>query len=351
MSKNVFNINENYRRNLKEEIRMVSDCASSKLHGEVSIFEKRKSGNLKLIEKPNMIVFSGREWLVERAFGDVITDYSAEKSSYAINCFGIGVGGGEPGNPLQAGATIPNDTDLSQPVRMRSDLVSTDPGYEMYTSRTIDGEAAPVYGYYKRFSSVIKKQDHANPYVVSGNTLFPSLIAEVRIELSSDDCNQPDSYQDINEAALYCSNPLLVDPGTADEGESSSSSSTLEYDIINVVKDPNSYNTLYRLDTEDIDTSIKVGDTLWVDGTSDHNLIAQAMPLLIIDIYRGEVGVNGYVIVEKADAENETPAASAMEAHFIESTVSNYIMFSRITFSSLRKTQDREIVFLWKIYF
>lgn len=352
MKRNIFSIKENYGYKLKEQIQISSDNVKHQLHGQVSIFDKLKNGNLKLIDKSNMIVFSGREWLLERAFGSMLTDYNTLKSSYVISWAGVGVGGGEPGNPLQAGSTLPNDTDLKQPIRLRDDLLITDPGYTMYASRRIEGDPEPKHGYFKKFSSIVKKEDHANPFVISGNTYFPNLIAEIRIELSSDDCNLG-SYQDINEAALFCSDPSLVDPGIVEDQPSSSSGSgdIPDYGVIAVEKDPNSYNTLYRLDSEDLSTNLTVGDTIWVGGTSTHNLIPEATPLLIIDLYRGTTGVNGYVICEKSDAVNETPTPGAMTAHFNDIVTPNYIMFSRVTFSTIRKTVDRELVFLWKIYF
>ena len=82
MKRSIFSIKENYGCNLKEQIQISSDNVKRGLHGYVSIYDKSKNGNLKLIEKSNMIVFSGREWLLERAFGSMLTDYNVLKSSY-----------------------------------------------------------------------------------------------------------------------------------------------------------------------------------------------------------------------------------------------------------------------------
>jgi len=262
-----------------------------------------------------------------------------------MSWFSVGNGGGEPGNPLQAGATYGSDTALLQPVRMRSDLISGDPGYDLYAS-DYNGD----HGYYKSFSSVVVKEDHSNPYVENNITKYPALIAEVRIELSSDDANGG-SYEDLNEAALFVSDPTSDDPGL-DAAIGGGSLGT--EDVIRVIKD-NDY-AIYVLDTTDLDSvsaNINVGDFMWVDRLAgSDNIILEESKALIVDVYRGETGRNAYIVVEKSDAVDEDPiAVGQVTSHFVDKLIQPYIMFSRVTFSSLRKTVDREIVFLWKIYF
>lgn len=322
------------------------------LKGEVSIFEKDKAGNTKLLEKSNMIVFSGREWLLERAFGDSLIDYGSNtRANYIIRWFGIGTGGGEAGNPLQAGATLGSDPDLYQQIRLRSDLGINDAGYEQYASKVINSEA--LHGYFKRFTGVTKREDHANPYQENGITKYPAIIAEIRVELSSDDANLAD-FQDINEAGLYISDPNWEDPGQVQIGTSSST-----YDIpspIDVFRiEPIDYTTTmkYTLNTDDLSayTDMNIGDRVWTDNDSTPNTILQINPALITGLFKGDptTGEKAYFIIDKADGTlNVSPS---MQAHFINAVTPNYILFSRVTFSTIRKTVDRELVFLWKIYF
>jgi len=131
MNKQTIILNDTNRKNLKESV----GVSSGNLRGEVGIYEKSKSGSLKQIgEKKNMIVYGGREWLMQRAFGSILTGSSSDVYNKTIRWFGVGNGGGEPGNPLQAGATQGQDTTLLSQVRLRSDLVNTDPGYLLYAS-------------------------------------------------------------------------------------------------------------------------------------------------------------------------------------------------------------------------
>jgi hypothetical protein len=341
MNTKIISLNDKYR-GLKESIQVTN---GRQPRGEVGIYEKTKCGKLRpLVDKSNMIVFSGREWLLRKAFGSSLVGSESQIYNKVIRWFGVGNGGGEPGNPLQAGATYGQDTALCEPVRLRSDLVVADPGYVNYAS-----DYQGNFGYYKKFSSVTIKEDRGNPYSIGNITNYPSLIAEVRIELSSDDANGGGTYEDLNEAALFVADPESADPGAdyATTGQEIGTSNLIQ------VSTDGDY-AVYYFNTYDLATDIpnlNVGDYLWVN-TGDHNDISSVSPSIIIDIYNGEASVRkAYVVVEKPGAVDTSYTPTYPVGHFVNKTITPYIMFSRVTFSTLRKTTDREIVFLWRIYF
>lgn len=217
---------------MKQTIR-VGDNLSSKIHDEVASADLKgyvtvqvkntKTGEIEHQENHNLIVYGGREWLLRRMFGSAISNNEYAVNS-AIKWVGFGCGGGESGNPLQAGTTFGHDTDLYEPCRIRFDDDSvTYESSKNYASRILpNGSIVP--GYYKKISNITIKEDHANPYIENNIRKYPKIIAELRIELSSDDCNGENytengnlvSYQDINEVALFISDDTVEDPGATD---------------------------------------------------------------------------------------------------------------------------------------
>lgn len=217
---------------MKQTIR-VGDSISGKLHDEVSAdlkgyvtvqVKNKKTGEIEHQENHNLIVYGGREWLLRRIFGTTLSN-----NEYAVNSgikwVGFGCGGGEAGNPLQAGTTFGHDSDLYEPCRIRFDDDSvTSEIRSNYASRVLPN-GAKIPGYYKKISNITIKEDHANPYIENNIRKFPRIIAELRIELSSDDCNGENytengnlvSYQDINEVALFVSDTTIPDPGDVDK--------------------------------------------------------------------------------------------------------------------------------------
>ena len=211
--KQTIKISENFSNKLREGV-------SSDLKGYVEVDVKNiKTGEIEHTENHNLIVYGGREWLLKKMFGGLIDD-NERASKGIIKWVGFGSGGGEPGNPLQTGSTVGSDDDLYQPIRIRFDSDNALSQSGSYASRILS-DGSVVAGYFKKISSVTLKEDHANPYVQDNVTKYPSLIAELRIELSSDDCNGVNytedgkliPYQDINEIALFVADPDVDDPG------------------------------------------------------------------------------------------------------------------------------------------
>ena len=218
--KQTISLTDNYRKRLKDEICM---NPGSGLRGEVEIRVKNKeTGEIESTQRKNLIVYGGREWLLKKAFAsnvglDSETLETLRRSE--ILWFGVGSGGAEPGNPLQCGTTYGSDKDLYNPVRLRYEFDTNATTNSNYASRIINNKI--VNGYYKRISYIGVKEDLANPYKVNGTVCYPNLIAEIRLEISTDDCcgqtyreeSVEKSYADINEAALFIADPSITDPG------------------------------------------------------------------------------------------------------------------------------------------
>lgn len=213
------NVVDSYGKKLKDELNVNN---GANLHGEVEIFVKNKNtGKIESQQRHNMIVYGGREWLMKKAFGSQLSDTSDWIKNSEICWFGVGDGGGEPGNPLQCGCTYGSDTDLYNPIRMRSDVDSNTSTINTFYGSRIMPNGSTVSGYYKKITNVAIKEDQANPYKENGIIKYPKLIAEIRLEISSDDHSGQSytsndynkSYADINEAALFIADRTKLDPG------------------------------------------------------------------------------------------------------------------------------------------
>jgi len=333
MAKQTITLSDNYHPRLYDKLSSEQRFP----RGVVGIYDKLRNGDLKLVERKNLIVYQGREWLLQRAFGPELQGASDLQDRY-IKWFGLGTGGGEPGNPLQAGVTRAWDVDLTTPLRINPLGVLPD-----YAPRDIGGGL--VDGYYKKFSSVIRKDDPANAYTVDSVQYFPQLIAEIRTEISSEDGNGIDGsgYADINEAGLFIDNPTVF-------SQSSSSGSLQSLDVYQIIKVSAFTNDIKYVFASGTDlTSIVPGDRLNVSGaTNAGNDVTSA---LILDVTYESGGCLASVTVENLTGVDEGPDSPATASIDITGNVSDIFMFSRVTFSTIRKTIDREIIFLWKIYF
>jgi hypothetical protein len=336
MSKQIIQITDNYHPRLRDKLETYM-----KPRGEVSIYDKLPNGNLKIIEKSNLIVFQGREWLLQRAFGPELQGANDLQDRY-IKWFGLGNGGGEPGNILQPGETRAWDTDLVNAIVINPNVDISD---SRYAPREISG--TKINGYYKQFASVVRKEDPANGYQIEGQQFYPELIAEMRIEISSEDGNGNDGtgYSDLNEAALYIDNPSIYLP--------SSSSATMDYLSVNsIIKMGNFTNNIkYVFDQGTDITNVLPGDRITV--TSSINSVNDITNALILEIGYEMQGCLAYVIIENPNGISEGPYSGHVTLARIamQSQIADIAMFSRVAFSTIRKTVDREIVFLWKIYF
>lgn len=149
--------------------------------GFVEIYEI-ENGEKKLVGKPNLVVYQGREWLIARAFNYTNPNMPDLSPNEFLCWFGVGNGGTPVGDPMDPTSPTNLDIELSNPVMINA----SDP---------LDGDyrVAPYdEGFYKHpFDQLVFEQDV--------NNYNHYLIIEVTTTLGADDAN---GYN-INEAGLY----------------------------------------------------------------------------------------------------------------------------------------------------
>lgn len=151
--------------------------------GFVEIYDVDKNGEKKLIEKSNLVVYTGREWVAQRIFNVDNILVTSDATSY-IAWFALGSGASGPIlNP-----TGPNSTD--------SDLTTILPMHDTDTNNAGWNYSTPNgYYYFHPLDTVQFVQDplNANRY----------LIAQAQITVGTSDCNGPSGESQLNEAGLY----------------------------------------------------------------------------------------------------------------------------------------------------
>ena len=194
MSTKRIRIFDNQKRYMKDAL----SAGENRPSGHVQIFDKQsgdligKSDNVtfpnndKLHDGPNLIVYSGRTWLMQRAFDQDLTPSSGDASSY-ISWFGLGTGGATGGDPLNPVAPVVADTDLDTPAIINA----TDPN-------------CTDSGYLHPFDTIVYEQDASNDNQY--------LIAKITTTIANDDANGASgtTYYDLSEAGLWVSNSNVV---------------------------------------------------------------------------------------------------------------------------------------------
>jgi len=154
-----------------------------KPEGFVKIFEIDKNGQRRLVAKPNLVVYQGREWIVERVFNLANGQAPTIGPTYYLSWFGIGSGGtgGGPFDPVDPTAS---NTNLVTPLSIStSDTNSGDEDGGYYYKRTFDTGGVVI----------LPDSLNANAY----------LEAEITTTLETTDANGPGGSQNINEAGLF----------------------------------------------------------------------------------------------------------------------------------------------------
>lgn len=130
--------------------------------GFVEVYEVDKDGKKLLVEKQNLVVYAGREWVAQRIFAsdNLHLPVSGSKAAEWICWLGVGKGGASPSDSLVPIAPTLFDTDLSTPV-----IISNDP-YELYADWYTSGSEA---GWRKKNIGVVDFEadgDNNNKYLV-----------------------------------------------------------------------------------------------------------------------------------------------------------------------------------------
>lgn len=176
----VVEITDNYGDCLSDKIIGSSNKNSERPKGFVEIYELTEKNKKRLIDKQNLVVNLGREWLLSRAFNEANTSIVPLPSEF-ITWFGVGNGGCPIADPLNPTSPTNLDTDLANSVMINA----TD-------STCADFRLTPDSGYYKHpFDSLTFEQD--------GDNSNSWLIIKVSTTLDADDGND----FNLNEAGLF----------------------------------------------------------------------------------------------------------------------------------------------------
>ncbi len=199
MSTKKVRIFDNQKRNMGDEL----SAGEKRPRGHVEIFDKRSGERIgysdnvtfpmqKLDDRDNLIVYTGRTWLMQRAFDQDLNAGSGDASSY-ISWFGLGTGGATAGDPLNPVAPTAIDTDLDTPAIINSGDVN-----------------CANSGYQHPFDSILFEQDASNDNQY--------LIAKITTTIANDDADGAtgSSYYDLSEAGLYISDSNVA--STVDAG-------------------------------------------------------------------------------------------------------------------------------------
>jgi len=205
IEKQTINFKDNQQSNLVDSF---SENQKSNLRprGEVKIFEKRIEGTEKKLylvgQSSNLIVYHGRNWLMQRAFGqDYNTGAFSGWSDLKIGWFAIGTGAA-PSDPMTPTAPTLGDIALAT-----HGTITNGTSFVTVSAKE-----------YHTFDSITYEVDSdATGYVGYDNYLK----AKIQTTLTSTEANSDGGasgysgytyYQDINEAGLYFSNVSTVSP-------------------------------------------------------------------------------------------------------------------------------------------
>lgn len=164
----------------------VSISANQMARGQVQIFEKTKDGQIKLEDKNNLVVYVGRNWLMQRAMNRSVTGTPGVNTF--ISWLGLGIGGATSANPLNPLLPALADEKLNQQIVINGSAT---------TDCVDNGKLHP-------FDSIAFNQDE--------NNQDQTLIASITTTIGDNDANGPTgstgqaAYYDISEAGLYISN-------------------------------------------------------------------------------------------------------------------------------------------------
>jgi hypothetical protein len=195
--------------------------------GRVRIFE-RKDGQLNLLEDTsNLIVFRGRNWLMQRAFKQNLASTREWKDLY-LGLLAVGTGATLGANPLIV--SPPNLTDWSLGnhgvigASANRRIVSSkeyhifDTGYPKFLNDPDLNNDGSVDDFDTELYSSLQPGQTAVQDPVNGNSYHPDsfLVAKVQITLSVGEANSSNPQgQDLNEAGLFfvddVTNPTIAE--------------------------------------------------------------------------------------------------------------------------------------------
>jgi len=177
-NKTVINITDTYGEGCISDGCNQKQAIERKPLGRVEIYEQDADGKRQLVDKSNLVVYQGREWIAERIF-DANNAFTAPETNDWYICW-FGIGDGATGPALGPDAPTANDGDLANSVLINAiNPEMADSGYKHPYDTTVDFEV----------------DDALAPESIW-------LVAKVTVTISLDDANGTT----LNEAGLYISN-------------------------------------------------------------------------------------------------------------------------------------------------
>ena len=158
--------------------------------GYVEIYETDESGeDRQLVGKSNLVVYQGREWIATKIMGLENTNLGKDERTYSIYWFGLGSGGTEVNDPINAISPTNQDTNMYSSIGLRAEQDGTLGDYK--TTGLPPGEDP---GFFKVvFDSVEFEQDTDNDNKY--------LILKITTNIGVDYANG----KNISEAGLFTS--------------------------------------------------------------------------------------------------------------------------------------------------
>jgi len=174
--------------------------------GRVEVYERKIEGTdkkLYLLQKnTNLIVYHGRNWLMQKAFDEDMSQSGFSNwSTYDLAWFAIGTGAA-PSNPL-----TPTSPTLQDRALATHGVIGSGSDYV-----TVSGKE------YHTFDSITyQADDEVTSYSGYDNYLVAKITTTLTATEANDDNGQSgysgyEYYQDINEAGLFVSNSKVVSP-------------------------------------------------------------------------------------------------------------------------------------------
>jgi hypothetical protein len=152
--------------------------------GWVEAYEKTPDGELKLIEKSNLIVYMGRQFIMQRAFNQSLNSENDQNSF--ISWFGLGTGGAASNVLIPV---VPKLTDT-----------------ELYTPAIINNKSGT-----NCINNGLLHPIDSITYLTDSRNENKELIGSVIVTIGEDDANGPaggtsdSDFYDLSEAGLYIS--------------------------------------------------------------------------------------------------------------------------------------------------
>jgi len=160
--------------------------------GFVEVYAKIKGEDKKLVAKSNLIVYTGREWLLSRIFNKNNTDlsYYNDNKDWFISWISFGDGGAPTTDPLNPNPPLSTDTELCHEIVIGNNTTLYADG----------GKKKPIQDL-----SFVQDNANSNRY----------LIAQANVTLDETEANNIN----INEAGLWIANSDKpeADPNKADK--------------------------------------------------------------------------------------------------------------------------------------